>query len=112
MISPDKPEPMRYSILGEDNSTDGEKLEKYTGDVGWNYLRPHYERGALYFVDAEVDMVEVGEAMAADEAEKVKGWLKAGDLVKIEALHALQWEESDTRFEAVVISPFVLCRPI
>ena len=53
MISPDQPqegppsEEMRYGLLGEDGSTDSEKFEKYTGQVGWDYLRPHYEAGVL-----------------------------------------------------------------
>jgi hypothetical protein len=32
--------------------------------------------------------------------------------VKIEALHATQWKDSDQQFEALVVSPFVLFRPI
>ena len=101
---------MKYGLLGEDNSSDGEKLAKFKGEVDWSYLKPHFERDCLYFVDASQDMVKVGEAMAADESEAVKGWMKTGDLVKIEGLHAMQWEDGDQRFEALVISPFVLCR--
>jgi len=112
MISDEQPEPMKYGMLGEDASSDEEKLAKYLGEVDWSYLKPPYERDCLYFVDGELDMVEVGEAMAADESEKVKAWLKAGDLVKIEALHAQQWEGGEEQFEALVVSPFVLCRPL
>ncbi|MBK1833655.1 DUF2288 family protein [Roseibacillus ishigakijimensis] len=114
MISqdPSQPEPMKYAMLGEDTATDAEKLAKFQGEVDWSYLKPHYERDCLYFVDPELDMTTVGEAMAKDDSAAVKGWLKSGDLVKIEALHVFQWEESDTRFEALVISPFVLCRPL
>ena len=40
--------------------------------------------------------------------------LKAGDIVKIGDLHAAQWEKpgDKTEFEALVVSPFVLCRPV
>jgi hypothetical protein len=42
----------------------------------------------------------------------VEAWLNVGDLVKISELHAQQWETApETRFEALVVSPFVLCRP-
>jgi hypothetical protein len=42
----------------------------------------------------------------------VEGWLKSGDLVKIGDLHAAQWEGKAVEFEALVVSPFVLCRPL
>ena len=35
-------------------------------------------------------MTEVGEAMAKDDADAVKRWMKSGDLVKIEGIHAFQ----------------------
>ncbi len=102
---------MRYRILGEDTSSAEEKLAKYTGEVDWSYLKAHYENGALFFVDPSLTLEEVGVAITADEKEAVQGWLKSADLVKIEALHANQWENSQQMFEALVVSPFVLCRP-
>ncbi|MEM9079264.1 MAG: DUF2288 domain-containing protein [Verrucomicrobiota bacterium] len=112
MISGDEGDRMRYGMIGEDGSTDEEKLAKYVGEVDWSYLKPHYERGCLFFVDAELELTVVGKAMAEDDAEAVKGWMKSGDLVKIEGLHAMQWEEGEERFEALVVSPFVLCRVV
>lgn len=105
-------EPLKYAILGEDNATTEEKLEKYTGTVDWTYLRPHYQSGALFFVDPELTLTEVGAAFSDDGKERVEGWLKAGDLVKISEIHAAQWEKGGTEFEALVVSPFVLCRPV
>lgn len=29
----------------EDHSSEEEKLDKYSGDVDWNYLKPHFEAG-------------------------------------------------------------------
>lgn len=103
---------MKYGLIGEDHSGDAEKLAKFMGEVDWTYLKPHYERDCLFFVDASVEMTKVGEAMAQDDSEAVKSWMKSGDLVKIESIHAFQWEGSETQFEALVISPFVLCRPL
>ncbi|MBK1881329.1 DUF2288 domain-containing protein [Luteolibacter pohnpeiensis] len=122
MISPDSStsgEPagsgssgMKYLLLGKDESTDQEKLAKYKGEVDWTYLKPHFERGCLFFVDPDAKLEEVGAAIAANETERVQNWLASGDLVKIEALHANQWEGGTTQFEALVVSPFVLCRPV
>jgi hypothetical protein len=106
------PEPLRYVMLGGDSLSIEEKLTKYLGEVAWSYLAPHYLKGSLYFVDPSLKLEDVGAAISRDQAEVVSGWLKAGDLVKIEALHAAQWEGSAVEFEALVVSPFVLCRPL
>lgn len=103
---------MKYGLIGEDHSSDSEKLEKFKGEVDWSYLKPHFERDCLFFVDPSLEMTVVGEAMAKDDSAAVKGWMKTGDLVKIGGLHAFQWEDGQTEFEALVISPFVLCRPL
>lgn len=114
MISPEgsSPEPLKYAMLGEDTSSVEEKLEKYTGTVGWSYLSAHFLNGVLFFVDPQLSLADVGRAFTANEKEKVEAWLKSGDLVKIGDLHAEQWRKGDTEFEALVVSPFVLCRPV
>jgi hypothetical protein len=113
MITPDDPlsESVRYGMLGDDPSTPEEKLSKYAGVVDWEYLRPHYESGSLFFVDPELALEAVGAAMAANDTSAVEAWLKSGDLVKIESIHAVQWKEDAPPFQALVVSPFVLCRP-
>jgi len=105
-------EEMKYGMLGDDESSMEEKLSKYTGEVDWSYLKPHYESGVLLFVDPELKLEKVGAVISEDEKATVEGWMKSGDLVKIEALHAMQWEDGKTTFEALVVSPFVLCRPV
>lgn len=88
------------------------KLANYTGQVPWSYLAPHAAKGSLYFVDPALKLEDVGAAFSYNCADRVEGWLQAGDLVKIDALHAVQWENSETEFEALVVTPFVLCRPV
>jgi hypothetical protein len=101
---------MRYGILGDDQRSSEEKLAKYSGQVGWEYLKEHCDRGTLFFVDPELKLETVGATIVADEKAEIEAWLKSGELVKIEALHAAQWEGTEQQFEALVVSPFVLCR--
>jgi len=89
-----------------------EKLTNYTGRVPWSYLAPHSIKGSLYFVDPGLDLADVGTAFSENRAVLVDAWLKSGDLVKIGAIHAAQWESSESEFEALVVTPFVLCRPV
>ena len=101
---------MRYAILGGDPISEADKLAQSTGEVTWSYLAPHQRHGVLYFVDPELALADVGLAIAQNETPRVEAWLAAGDLVKLEAVHAAQWEGTDTLFTALVVSPFVLCR--
>lgn len=103
---------MRYGMLGEDSGTTGEKLEKYTGEVDWNYLRPHFTAGALIYVDPGLSLVEVGYAFTEDNSEKVAEWRIAGDVLTPSQPHADYWESSGARFLALVVSPFVLIQPL
>lgn len=114
MISPNPhpSEQIKYVVLGEDRSSVEEKLEKYTGMVGWAYLKPHFLSGVLYFVDPSLPLAEVGRAFTENRKDRVEAWLKCGDLVKIGDLHAAQWEKGGMEFEALVVSPFVLFRPV
>ena len=107
-----EPETMRYAMLGEDHSTVDEKLDKYTGEVDWSYLKPHFLSGALVYVDPSLSLTEVGKAFAEDQVEVVKAWRKAGDLVTPSQPHADYWESSGARFTALVVSPFVLIQPV
>jgi hypothetical protein len=96
----------------EDNSSDEEKLEKYSGNVDWSYLKPHYEAGSMIYVDPALDLKTAGLAFANDDQAQVKAWLKSGDLVQPCDLHAKHWLESGTQFNAMIVRPFVLAQPI
>ena len=110
--SPSDPENMSYGMLGDDTQTTPEKLEKYTGVVDWEYLKPHFESGALIYVDVELSITEVGQALADDDKAKIEAWLKSGDLIKPSEPHAKWWSENPQEFTALVVSPFVLMKPV
>lgn len=99
---------MRYGMIGKDPGTTEEKLEKYTGEVDWDYLRPHFESGALLYVDPGISLVEVGYALTKDDSEKVAEW----HIVTPSAPHAEYWGSTGARFLALVVSPFVLIQPL
>lgn len=105
------PERMRYGMLGEDLESPDEKLAKFRGQVTWDYLEGPCKNGVLFFVDPELTLETVGEAFQADQKTTVEDWLKSGDLVVLGELHANQWRGTAQVFEALVVSPFVLCRP-
>ena len=103
---------MRYGMLGDDEASVSDKLEKYTGEVDWTYLKKPFEADALLYVDPTLDLVEVGKAFAEDDAEAVKVWRSTGDIIQPGTAHAEYWEESGAKFLALVVSPFVLVQPV
>jgi len=94
-----------------DVSTEEEKLEKYTGEVDWSYLKPHFEAGSMIFVDPAVDLKSVGIAFARDDQAQVRSWLESGDLVQPCKQHAEHWEKTQTHFTAMIVRPFILAQP-
>lgn len=108
----DSEETMSYGMLGEDTADTREKLEKYTGEVDWTYLEPHYRNGALLYIDPVLSLTEVGEALARDDTRRIREWRQSGDLVTPSTPHAFHWEESNASFRALVVSPFVLIQPV
>jgi len=99
-------------MLGDDGAISIEKLEKYTGEVAWKYLKSHFEAGALIYIDPDLSITEVGEAISSDDTDRVKKWRGKGDIIIPSAPHAKHWEESEMIFKALVVSPFVLIQPI
>ena len=106
------PTTVPFNMLGEDNQSTPEKLAKYTGVVNWEYLKPHYQSGALIFVDVSLSITETGHAIAEDDKAQIEAWLKSGDLVIPSDLHADWWEQNPEEFTALVVSPFVLMQPL
>jgi len=96
----------------EDPQSDLEKLEKYSGDVDWSYLKPHFEAGSMIYVDPVLDLRAAGLAFANDDKDQVQAWLKSGDLVQPCDLHVEYWVQNKTQFSATIVRPFVLAQPI
>jgi hypothetical protein len=96
----------------EDKLTQGEKLVKYSGEVDWNYLRPHFQASNMIYVDPSLELKTAGLAFASDDQALVQKWLKCGDLVQPCDLHAAHWEKEQTRFQAMIVRPFILAQPI
>ncbi len=110
--APDSGEKMRYDLLGDDPLNEAEKLEKYSGIVDWQYLKTHFEKGVLLYVDASLQLAEVGKAIAVDDRSQVDRLLKTGDLLKPGPPHAEYWESTQAKFTAMVVSPFILIQPL
>ena len=105
-------EKLSYGMLGENGDSAEEKLAKYTGDVNWEYVEPHFKAGNVIYVDPELSLEKVGKAFIHDDKEAVQSWKKTGDIVIPSIHHAQWWEHDETRFMTAIVHPFVLIQPM
>jgi hypothetical protein len=103
---------MRYGVIGDDDTSLPDKLDKYVGEVSWSYLLPHFKTGSLLFIATNLDIKTVGEALSQDDVEAVKAWRKSGDLLNPSQPHADYWADQEFTFRALVVSPFVLMQQV
>lgn len=88
-----------------------EELEQSMGPVQFSDLRAHLARGAVIVVDASLDLLTVGEALAKDDKERVARWIADG-LVGKPSLEVLdRWSKMEgPAWTSLVVQPFVLVR--
>lgn len=86
-----------------------EKLSSEVLETTWKPLAEHYARGVVYYLEPELDIVDVGEAMATDEVGVIKKWLDDGLLYTPTTDQATQFaDDLDQKFAMLIIEPYVL----
>jgi len=76
-------------------------------------LLPHHRRGALLIVTPQVDVLEVAEAVAGDDAERVEALIKAEQVYRPTLADLATWcVDDDMRLQFVILQPYVLAQPI
>lgn len=96
--------------MTEQPSTLYAKLLGETAAITWQELQPFFARGALLLVDGTKDLIEVAQAVAQNDQEKVAAWLAAGILSKADDSRAEDLLTRDPELWAVVVAPWVLAQ--
>lgn len=90
-----------------------EELAQTVDVAEWGWMRAHLERGGVIIVSTDMDLVDVGLAVAADEAAAVGGWISAHQLTKPTAEQISEWNSAPAkRFRLLVVSPYVLIQEL
>jgi hypothetical protein len=86
-----------------------EELALTVDEAQWEWLRAHLERGVLIIVSPDLDLVEAGMNVAADDVATIKTWIDAGRLAKPSAEQIAQWDAiRHKKFMMLIISPYIL----
>lgn len=94
--------------MTEEPSTLYAKLLGETASITWKELQPFFAKGALLWVEPSLDLIEVAQAVAENDANKVSAWLGTGEVGKVSESHALALLDRDPPLWAVVVAPWVL----
>jgi hypothetical protein len=89
------------------------RLRETLGTVLGADLVAHLKRGAVLHVNADLDLVECGLAVARDDVGKVGAWLVRGHLRKPTEDECRRWSaDLERRWRAAVVQPYVLIQPL
>lgn len=80
-------------------------------EAEWEWLQPHLERDVLVLVVAPLALIDVGTALAADNAIAVQRWIDEA-LVSKPTLEQYQTWLPTKRFQALIIQPYVLIQEL
>lgn len=79
----------------------------------WEWLIPHVKRDAVVVVHQQLDLVEVGEALASDNVSSVQRWISEQLIGKPSSEQLSDWNQnSQKEFQTLIVQPFVLIQEI
>lgn len=88
------------------------QLNSETGKLSWKELERHFARGVVIRVERGLDLVDVAARFAQDDKATVERWLTEGQIARASAEDAVDWNERQPTFWAVVTAPWVLVQEV
>jgi hypothetical protein len=77
----------------------------------WEWLEEHAQEGRLLIVAPNLELVDVGLALAEDDISIVNQWLDDGWLYRPTESQISHWHQhKNLEFDSLIIQPFVLSR--
>ncbi len=84
------------------------QLNGETGKLNWKELERHFARGVVIRVARGLDLVEVAARIAQDDKVAIERWMNEGLIGRAANEEALDWNQRQATFWAVVVAPWVL----
>lgn len=85
------------------------QLDENLDEAEWGWLIPHVQKDSVIVVAAELDLVDVGVAIASDKASQVQNWIDEALIAKPSAEQIGEWNmQREKRFNSLIVQPFVL----
>jgi hypothetical protein len=90
-----------------------EKLQQNLDEAEWEWLIPHVQKDAVILVAENLDLLDVGEAIASDNILSVHHWIDEQLLAKPTIDQVGEWNlNREKRFNALIVEPYVIIKEI
>lgn len=85
------------------------ELAENLDEAEWNWLIPHVQRDAVVMVATQLDLLDVGVAIASDNVSSVQHWIGEQLIYKPSPGQLADWNGNRTkRFNTLIVQPYVL----
>ena len=85
------------------------ELAESLDEAEWDWLIPHAQRDAVLVVASELDLLDVGVAIANDDVSSVQYWIGEHLIYKPSPIQLTNWNSDRTkRFKTLIVQPYVL----
>ncbi|NEP55657.1 MAG: DUF2288 family protein [Symploca sp. SIO2G7] len=85
------------------------QLAEALDQATWEWLIPHVKRDAVVVVTQELDLLDVGVAIANDDVSSVQHWISEQLVHKPFSEELTIWNTNKAKiFQALIVQPYVL----
>ncbi len=89
------------------------ELAQAIDEATWDCLMPHAKRDFIIFVTQELDLLDVGMAIARDDVVSVQHWISTQQVHKPFPDQLASWNSNQAkRFQALIVQPYVLIQEL
>ena len=89
------------------------ELAKNLDEAEWEWLIPHVKRDSVLVVANELNLVDVGVAIANDNLTSVQHWISEQLLQKPSETQLSDWNSNlQKRFNTLIVQPYVLIQEL
>jgi hypothetical protein len=89
------------------------QLAENMDEAIWEWLIPHQEKDKVLLVSQQLDLLDVGMAIANDNVVSVQQWMRDMWLYKPSTEQVAAWNHNRSkRFNALIVQPFILVQEI
>ncbi|MBD2385426.1 DUF2288 domain-containing protein [Cylindrospermum sp. FACHB-282] len=89
------------------------ELTENLDEAEWEWLIPHVQRDAVILVALELDLLDVGVAIASDNIPSVQQWIEQQLISKPTVDQVGEWNCNRTkRFTTLIVQPYVLVKEL
>jgi len=89
------------------------QLSEEIAPMPWNDLIPHAKRDSIILVNPCLNLLDVGMAVANDNATLVNQWIERGLIAKPTQQQLSDWNDNlEQKFNTIIVQPFILISQI